>query len=95
MVPARWRNCTFSESVHVREIFPEHIISLRGELPWPERSPDLSASDYFLWGYLKAKLYTNKPRTTDDLKIEILKEISVISENMLLSNGYRGLFPRG
>jgi hypothetical protein len=41
----------------VREIFLEHVILLRGEIPWPARSPDLSASDYFLWGYLKAKVY--------------------------------------
>jgi hypothetical protein len=41
----------------VREMFLEHVISLRGEIPWPARSPDLSASDYFLWGYLKAKVY--------------------------------------
>jgi hypothetical protein len=33
-----------------QEMLPEHVISLRGELPWPARSPDLSASDYFLWG---------------------------------------------
>jgi hypothetical protein len=25
--------------------FPEHVILLRGELPWPARSPDLSVSD--------------------------------------------------
>jgi hypothetical protein len=36
----------------VREMFPEHVISLRGELRWPACSPDLSASDYFLWRYL-------------------------------------------
>jgi hypothetical protein len=39
----------------VQEIFPERFISLFGGLPWPARSSDLSASDYFLWGYLKAK----------------------------------------
>jgi hypothetical protein len=33
----------------VREMFPEHVISLRGELPWPAYSPDLSGHDYFLW----------------------------------------------
>jgi hypothetical protein len=37
----------------VREMFPERDTSLRGELPWPASSPDLSACDYFLWKYLK------------------------------------------
>lgn len=26
--------------------------------PWPPRSPDLTVMDFFLWGYLKSKLYT-------------------------------------
>jgi hypothetical protein len=26
----------------VREMFPEHVISLSGEFPWPAHSPDLS-----------------------------------------------------
>jgi hypothetical protein len=39
------------------EMFPEHIISLRFELPWPACSLDFSACDYFLWGYFKAKVY--------------------------------------
>jgi len=25
--------------------------------PWPERSPDLSPCDYFLWGYVKDKVF--------------------------------------
>jgi hypothetical protein len=62
-------------------MFLEHIISLQGKLPWPTRSPDLSACDHFLWGYLKAKVYTSRPRTIDDLKITIRKQISVIPEN--------------
>jgi hypothetical protein len=32
----------------VRERLPQRVISLRGELPWPARSPNLSACDYFL-----------------------------------------------
>jgi hypothetical protein len=52
----------------------ERVISLRGELPWPARSPDLSARDYFLWGYLKAKVYTTRPWTIHDLKTAIRKK---------------------
>jgi hypothetical protein len=55
----------------VREMFLEDVISLRGELPWPARLPDLSACDYFLWGYLKTKVYTSRPWTISDLKITI------------------------
>jgi hypothetical protein len=34
----------------VRNLFPNHVISKNGDIPWPARSPDLSASDFFLWG---------------------------------------------
>lgn len=27
---------------------------------WPPRSPDLTPSDYFLWGYIKSKVYHNE-----------------------------------
>jgi hypothetical protein len=30
------------------EMFPQHVISLRGELPWPACSLDFPACDYFL-----------------------------------------------
>jgi len=29
----------------LREIFPQHVISRGGDVPWPARSPDLSACD--------------------------------------------------
>jgi len=44
----------------LRRLFPQRVISRFGDVPWPPRSPDLSASD-FLWGYLKSKVYSNRP----------------------------------
>ena len=49
----------------LREMFPEHVISLRGDIGWPPRSPDLTPSDFFLWGYLKAKVYEQRPLTLE------------------------------
>ena len=42
---------------------------------WPPRSPDLTQPDYLLWGYLKGRVYRNKPRTIDALKANITEEI--------------------
>jgi len=39
----------------LRKMFPQHVISRAGDVPWPARSPDLSACDYFLWGCLKSR----------------------------------------
>jgi len=48
------------------------------------RSPDLSACDFFLWGYLKSKVYIRKPRTVD-LKVSIREEIATVPQEMLVN----------
>jgi hypothetical protein len=52
----------------LKDMFPARVISRRGTVEWPARSPDINACDFFLWGYLKSKVYENKPRTTMYLK---------------------------
>ena len=36
-----------------RGLFPGRVISRRGDVEWPPRSPDLNVCDVFLWGDLK------------------------------------------
>lgn len=67
----------------LRDHFPERLISLRGDLQWPARSPDLSPCDFFLWGFLKSRVYTNRPRTLEDLKANIQEETANIPIAML------------
>ena len=62
----------------VRQMFPQHVVSRFGDVPWPPCSPDLSACDFFLWGYLKSKVYVQKPCTVDDLKVSIREEIATV-----------------
>lgn len=62
----------------VREMFPGKVISKRGNIEWPPRSPDLSPLDFFLWGFLKNKIYSNKPRTITALKGNIRAEMAAI-----------------
>jgi len=50
---------------------------------WPLRSPDLTPPDYFLWGYLKGRVYRNKPRTTDALRANITEEIQAVKGDVL------------
>ena len=44
-----------------------------------------SACDFFLWGYLKSKVYVRKPRTVDDLKVSIREEIATVPQEMLVN----------
>ena len=58
----------------VRNMFPGHFISRFGDVPWPPRSTDLSMCNFFLWGYLKSRVYAHKPRTLNNLKETIRRE---------------------
>jgi len=63
-------------------MFTQHVISRGGDVPWPARSPDLSAYDYFLWGYLKSRIFISKPRTIAEQKQNAKEEIAAIPEQM-------------
>lgn len=69
----------------LRKHFGNRIISRNSDFPWPPRSPDLTAPDFFLWGYLKQKVYINKPHTLTMLKKNIEEEITAIAQTMLVS----------
>jgi hypothetical protein len=60
----------------VRNLFPIHVISRYGDITWPARSPDLSACDFFLWGYLKSQVFkAPAPHTVQELKHRIQQEV--------------------
>jgi hypothetical protein len=45
------------------------LVSLRDDVGWPARSPNLSICDFFLWGYLKEKVFKHRPHTLPELKV--------------------------
>jgi hypothetical protein len=46
--------------------------------PWPPRYPDLTMCDFFLWGYIKDKMYVSPlPTNLEELKIKI-KDYSML-----------------
>lgn len=68
---------------YLNEVFPNRWIGRRGTIEWPPRSPDLTPLDYFLWGYLKSKVYVNRPDNIADLKNRITEEIHKISPEVI------------
>ena len=64
----------------IQSFFGDRVIS-KGL--WPLCSPDLMPPDYFLWGYLKGRVYQNKPRTTDAMKANITEEIQAVTADVL------------
>ena len=45
----------------------------------------ITSPDSFLWGYLKGKVYLNKPNTLQEIKNNIIEEISLINPAVLES----------
>jgi transposase len=52
-------------------------------IEWPPYSPDLNPLDYFLWGYLKDRVYANSPHTLEELKGAIKTHIDSIDREVL------------
>jgi hypothetical protein len=65
----------------LKQRFHGKIISLKTDKPWPPHSPDLSPPDFFLWGYLKDRVYSTKPRSIAELKRNIRNEIKKIDQD--------------
>jgi hypothetical protein len=63
--------------------FPNRWIGRQSEFYWPPRSPDLTVSDFFLWGYLKDKVYRWQPNNITTLKLYIEQEFNKIPQQMI------------
>ena len=70
--------------VKLRQMFPTRLVSRSGDVDWPPRSPDLNICDFFLWGYLKEKVFSSRPHTLEELKLRIREEIAAIPLEMCL-----------
>ncbi|GFT63212.1 DUF4817 domain-containing protein [Trichonephila clavipes] len=60
----------------------DRIVSRRCRYPWPPRSPDLTPADFWLWGYLKSRVYLSG---LSELKDAIRRELSSIHPDVLHS----------
>ena len=65
----------------LQEIFPGHVISNCGDINWPPKSCDLTSLDY-LGGYVKDRVYADKPLTLKHLKTNIRQVMAETRSNM-------------
>ena len=68
--------CHIVEATHdiLRPVFEDCIINRRADVVWPPLRCDLTPLDYYLWGAVKDKCYTDKPEKIDVLKDNIRKD---------------------
>ncbi len=61
--------------------FGEQVVALNHAVEWPPRSPDLTLLDFFLWGYLKSKVYTTPLANLDDIETRIRNEMNILRQD--------------
>ncbi|GFV41993.1 uncharacterized protein TNCV_4514101 [Trichonephila clavipes] len=85
VVPTRRRNMSHSSSKIdlLKDTFGDRLISRFGPVNWPPRSCDLTPLDYFLLGYVKSLVYSDKPQTLDHLEDNIRCVIADMRPQML------------
>lgn len=67
---ATTRRCSPHFARAVRTHLDEHRpqwIGRGGPVAWPPRSPDLTPLDFYLWGWMKQKVYFDPVHTRDEL----------------------------
>ena len=82
---------------YLRGQFPGKVISKRGDWPWPPRSPDLTVCDFFLWGFLKQKIWSrpidDQPKNLRQLREAIILECQNLQPEMI-EKAFRGMIVR-
>lgn len=65
-----------------------------GPIHWPPRSPDLAVNDFWLWGYIRDKLYRDpRPRTLEALQERLTSLLDSVEVEMMRSS-YRSFLRR-
>ena len=62
--------------------FPDRWLDRRGPLEWTPRSPDLTPYGFFLWGFIKSKVYATKPRYLPTLEERIRYACASVTPEM-------------
>ncbi len=66
----------------LNQTFPNRWIGRSGPILWPPRSPDLTPLDFFLWGYLKDRVFRTKPANLQEMQNRIIEYCQIPDDNM-------------
>ena len=67
--------------------FPGKWIARRGAIEWPPRSLDLTPMHFFLWRFVKDKVFARKSRGVEDMIQFIIKACQEIDDDKDLCLG--------
>jgi len=62
----------------------QHVTCVRifGHIAWPARSPELTVPNFFLWVFLKDRVFRRRIMTIQELKQAIVHEVAAIDEDL-------------
>ena len=75
--------CNICNICFLAATFPNRWIGRDGPTPWPPRSPDIILLDFFLWGYVKDKVFSTPVPDITNLKARITDAFATITEDVL------------
>ena len=67
----------------MKATFLNRWIGRDGPTPRPPRPPDITPLDFFLWGYVKDKVFSTPVPDITNLKARITDAFATIAEHML------------
>ncbi|GBO35361.1 hypothetical protein AVEN_41616-1 [Araneus ventricosus] len=68
---------------YILDTFQQPVIGYGGCLEWPPRSPDMNPLNFFLWGYIKQRVYATPPPILIELRNRITDACACVSPAML------------
>ncbi|GBM52208.1 hypothetical protein AVEN_220156-1 [Araneus ventricosus] len=80
LAPPRKVSCVEQE---IRDTFQQQVIGYGGCVEWPPRSLDPNPLDFFLWGYIKQRVYAIPSPTLQELRNRITDACASVSPAML------------
>ncbi len=72
----------------LQQLFPNHVCGLRHNQVYPPRSPDLTPLDFYLWSYLKMKVFQTPPANLQDLRNRIVGEVLALRRTQQVSAAF-------
>ena len=76
-------SCAYCNIRFLDATFPKSWIGRDGPTPWPPRLPDITPLDFFLWRYVKDKVFSAPVPDITDLKTRITDAFATVTEDML------------
>jgi hypothetical protein len=81
-------HCSNANMAYLARAFGGRLISRKSEQhggrDWAARSPDLNPLDFGIWGILKARVFTPRPRTLMELRTRIDQQVAELGNDRQL-----------